>query len=67
MAMAESRRSLMALDAVRFLLSGTPGQRYEAELVVEALKLSPDKIRTTAGEKGENAAASLVARKMKSW
>ena len=65
--MAESRRSLLALDAVRFLLNGTPGQKYEASLVIEALKVSTDKISEAAQNKGENAAASLIARKMKSW
>jgi hypothetical protein len=66
-AMAESRRSLLALDAVRFLRDGTPGEKYESTLVIEALKLKPDEVLDTASRSGEDAAASLVARKMRSW
>ncbi|MCF8298333.1 MAG: DUF4157 domain-containing protein [Saprospiraceae bacterium] len=65
--MAESRRQLLALDSVRYLVSGSPGEKYEASLVMEALKLKPDEIKKVAVEKGENSAASMVARKMKSW
>lgn len=65
--LAESKRVMTAQDTVSLLVRGTPLQKYDATLVVRALKLDPETIRSSVLERGEKTAASLVARKLKSW
>lgn len=66
-AMAESRRTLLSQETVHYLLQGSPQEKFDANLLLQALHLDPAKIQQTARSKGNATAASLVARKLKSW
>lgn len=64
---AESRRQLMANQTIEYLVHGSPAARYDVSMVVSALKLDPEDLRQKALDRGQKTAASLVARKLKSW
>ena len=64
--LADSRRELLAQEAVLFYFEGSPKEKFEATLVIEALKIKPEKLDKIESKKGRAGAVSLLAKKMKS-
>ena len=66
-AVAQSRRAQAADAALDLLVQGGPADRFDAELVVEALGLKSDELRGYVTEGKPNTARDRIMRKMKSW
>ena len=63
----QSRRELMAMSLVNYVVGPPSAAMFDAELVLAALHLDADKVRKIAQEKGLATAQARVADKMKSW
>jgi hypothetical protein len=62
-----SRRELMAMSLVNYVVGPPSAAMFDAELVLAALHLDADEVRQIAQEKGLATAQARVADKMKSW
>jgi hypothetical protein len=66
-AQAMSKRAEMAEKTVNYLVSGSPSQQFDAEMIVETLGLKPEKLRSRVAAGNAATAKDRVMRKLSSW